>query len=170
MLSDFENGETTFENTKNTVLEKVTVITDGTIIPLKMNETISSDKRFGRRVNVGEIITLTVQADVTNSDGYILVKQGTKVGATITKSVRRKAAGTKGKLAFDTDIVKATDGQSIPIKLNYDSEGKSRTGAALAAGAVVALPLVLIKGKAAVIEAGSVFNALVVGDKKIVVK
>ena len=60
-----------------------------------MNETISSDSKFGRKVNSGEVITLTVQADVTDIDGNILVKQGTLVNGSVTKSVRRKAAGGK---------------------------------------------------------------------------
>ena len=53
------------------------------------------------------------------------------------------------------------------MDLNYDSEGKSRTGAVVAGAVLVAAPLLLVKGKAAVIEAGTIFNALVVGDKKI---
>ena len=171
LLVTFENGERmSFENNKNNVYDKLKIITSGTRIPLKMNETISSDSKFGRKVNSGEVITLTVQADVTDIDGNILVKQGTLVNGSVTKSVRRKAAGTKGKLGFNVDFIKAADGQSIPVSLKYDSEGKSRTGAAVAAGALVAAPLLLIKGKAAVIETGTVFNALVVGDKKIAIK
>lgn len=143
------------------------MITSGTRIPLIMSETISSDKKGGRRVNTGEVISLTVQADVTDVDGNVLVKQGTLVNGTITKSEKRKAAGTKGKLGFSVDFVKAVDGQSIPVNLKFDFEGKSKTAVAVAAGAVVAAPLLLIKGKPAVIEAGTVFQALVVGDKKI---
>jgi hypothetical protein len=74
----FENGERmSFENNKNNVSDNLKIITSGTRIPLKMNETISSDSKFGRKVNSGEVITLTVQADVTDIDGNILVKTGT---------------------------------------------------------------------------------------------
>ena len=171
LLVTFENGERmTFESNKSSLSDNKKVISSGTRVPLKMNQTISSDSKFGRRVNSGELITMTVQADVTDIDGNVLIKQGTLVNATVTKSVKRKAAGTKGKLGFSVDFVKAADGQSVPVSLKYDSEGKSRTGAAIAAGALVAAPLLLIKGKAAVIEAGTVFDALVVGDKKISIK
>ena len=89
------------------------------------------------------------------------------MNGSITNAVKRKAAGTKGKLSFSVDFVKAVDGQSIPVNLKYDYEGKSKTAIAVGAAAVVAAPLLLIKGKPAVIEAGTVFQALVVGGKKI---
>ena len=39
-------------------------------------------------------------------DGNVLVKQGTQVNGTITNAVKRKAAGTKGKLSFSVDQIK----------------------------------------------------------------
>ena len=171
LLVTFENGERmTFDNVKSNSSNSEIMITSGTRIPVIMSETISSDKKGGRRVNTGEVISLTVQTDVTDVDGNVLVKQGTLVNGTITKSVKRKAAGTKGKLAFSVDFIKAVDGQSIPVNLKFDFEGKSKTGVAIAAGALVAAPLLLIKGKPAVIQQGTVFQALVVGDKKIKTK
>lgn len=168
LLVTFENGERmTFEDVKVKSDKASLLLSAGTRIPLVMSETISSDKKGGRKVNTGEVISLTVQADVTDIDGYVLVKQGTLVNGSITNSVKRKAAGTKGKLSFSVDFVKAVDGQSIPVNLKYDFEGKSKTALAVGAAVVVAAPLLLIKGKPAVIYSGTVFNALVVGDKKI---
>ena len=171
LLVTFENGERmTFDNVKSNSSNSEIMITSGTRIPVIMSETISSDKKGGRRVNTGEVISLTVQTDVTDVDGNVLVKQGTLVNGTITNSAKRKAAGTKGKLAFSVDFIKAVDGQSIPVNLKFEFEGKSKTGVAVAAGALVAAPLLLIKGKPAVIQQGTVFQALVVGDKKIKTK
>ena len=167
LLVTFENGERmTFQNVKKKSDDTV-LLSAGTRIPVVMMETISSDKKGGRQVNTGEVISLRVQADVTDIDGNVLVKQGTIVNGTITQSVKRKAAGTKGKLSFSVDFIKAVDGQSVPVNLKYDFAGKSKTAVAVAAGAVVAAPLLLIKGKPAVIQEGTRFNALVVGDKKI---
>ena len=168
LLVTFENGERmTFENIKSKANNSTILLSSGSRIPVVMSETISSDKKGGRKVNTGEVISLTVQADVTDIDGNVLVSQGTLVNATVTLAEKRKAAGTKGKLSFSVAFVKAVDGQSIPVNLKYDSDGKSKTAIAVGAAVVVAAPLLLIKGKPAVIEAGTVFNALVVGDKKI---
>ena len=170
LLVTFENGERmTFENAKKSSREDVMIVA-GTRIPVVMSETISSDKKGGRKVNTGEVISLTVQADVTDIDGYVLVKQGTLVNGTVTQAEKRKAAGTKGKLAFSVDFITAVDGQSVPVNLKYNFAGKSKTAVAVGTAVVVAAPLLLIKGKPAVIRAGTVFQALVVGDKKIKLK
>ena len=170
LLVTFENGERmTFENAKKSSREDVMIVA-GTRIPVVMSETISSDKKGGRKVNTGEVISLTVQADVTDIDGNVLVKQGTLVNGTVTQAEKRKAAGTKGKLSFSVDFITAVDGQSIPVNLKYNFAGKSKTAVAVGTAVVVAAPLLLIKGKPAVIQAGTVFQALVVGDKKIKLK
>ena len=168
LLVTFENGERmTFENVKKKSDNDTILLTAGTRIAVVMMETISSDKKGGRKVSTGEVISLSVQADVTDINGNVLVKQGTLVNGTITQSVKSKAAGTKGKLSFSVDFIKAVDGQSVPVNLKYEFAGKSKTAVAVAGAAVVAAPLLLIKGKPAIVKQGTVFNALVVGDKKI---
>ena len=168
LLVTFANGERmTFNVEVSKKADETILLSAGTRIPVIMTETISSDKKGGRKVETGEVISLKVQIDVTDIDGNILVKQGTLVNGTITQSVKRKAAGTKGKLSFSVDFISAADGQSVPVNLKYDFAGKSKAAVAIATGAVVAAPLLLIKGKPAIIKEGQVFNALVVGDKKI---
>lgn len=168
LLVTFANGERmTFNVDVSKKADETILLSAGTRIPVIMTETISSDKKGGRKVETGEVISLKVQTDVTDIDGNILVKQGTLVNGTITQSVKRKAAGTKGKLSFSVDYISAADGQSVPVNLKYDFAGKSKAAVAIATGAVVAAPLLLIKGKPAIIKEGQVFNALVVGDKKI---
>lgn len=170
LLVTFQNGERmTFADVKSSKKGDTgtVLLTAGTRIAVVMTETISSDKKGGRKVETGEVIALRVQADVSDIDGNVLVKQGTLVNGTITSSVKRKAAGTKGKLSFSVDYIKSIDGQSVPVNLKYDFAGKSKSGVAIATGAIVAAPLLLIKGKPAIIKEGQVFNALVVGDKKI---
>jgi len=164
----FQNGEKMMFNSSNTKTKDNTVmLLGGTQVSLRMNETISSDKKGGRKVTTGEVITLTVHQDVTDIDRNILIKGGTQVNGTITNSVKRKAAGTKGKLSFSVSSVRAVDNQSIPVNFRYEFAGKSKAGVAIGAAAVVALPLLLIKGKPAVVEAGTIFQALVSTDRKI---
>lgn len=172
LLVTFSNGERmTFQDVKPKAEEPTTILlSSGTRIPIVMTETISSDKKGGRKVVIGELINLKVQADVTDIDGNVLVKQGTLVNGSITEASKRKAAGTKGKLSFSVEFVKAVDGQSVPVNLKYSFAGKDKGAVAIGAGAVVAAPLLLIKGKPAIISEGQAFNALVVGDKKIKIK
>ena len=172
LLVTFKDGERiTLSDVKSAKKEDVTVlVTAGPRVPVVLTETISSDKKGGRKVETGEVIALRVQMDITDIDGNVLIKQGTLVNGTITQSVKRKAAGTKGKLSFSVDFIKAVDGQSVPVNLKYDFAGKSKTAVAVATGAVIAAPLLLIKGKPAILKEGQVFNALVVGDKKIKLK
>lgn len=164
----FENGEKMmFNNIDSKPKDNSVMLLGGTSVPLRMNETISSDKKGGRKVNTGEVITLTVHSNVTDIEGNILIKEGTQVNGTITNAEKRKAAGTKGKLSFSVTNIKAVDNQSVPVNFKYEFAGKSKTGVAVAAGAVVAAPLLLIKGKPAVVEAGTIFQALVSTDRKI---
>ena len=66
----------TFENIKSKSNDSSKLITAGTRIPLVMTESISSDRKGGRKVNTGEVITLRVQSDVSDIDGNVLIKQG----------------------------------------------------------------------------------------------
>lgn len=162
----------TFEGGEKMMFDKKTesdhfMLLGGTKVQLRMTETISSDKKGGRKVTTGEVISLVVHQDVTDIDGNVLIKQGTVVNGNITNAVKRKAAGTKGKLSFSVSSVRSIDNQSIPVNFKYDFAGKSKTGVAVAAGALVAAPLLLIKGKPAIVEAGTIFEALVSTDRKI---
>ena len=77
LLVTFENGERmTFSDVKSSKKgdSGTTLLTAGTRIAVVMTETISSDKKGGRKVETGEVISLRVQADVTDIDGNVLVK------------------------------------------------------------------------------------------------
>ena len=123
LLVTFENGERmTFSDVKSAKKEdEMVLLTAGTRVPVVLTETISSDKKGGRKVETGEVIALRVQMDITDIDGNVLIKQGTLVNGTITQSVKRKAAGTKGKLSFSVDFIKAVDGQSVPVGVGQPS-------------------------------------------------
>ena len=149
LLVTFENGERmTFSDVKSAKKEdEMVLLTAGTRVPVVLTETISSDKKGGRKVETGEVIALRVQMDITDIDGNVLIKQGTLVNGTITQSVKRKAAGTKGKLSFSVDFIKAVDGQSVPVNLKYDFAGKSKTAVAVATaviGSIIKLHLSLL--------------------------
>jgi hypothetical protein len=131
-----------------------------------MVDAISSDQKKGRRVMVGEIIDLKVYEDFKDAEGNVLVKMNQSVLGTITVAERRKALGKKGELAFRVDNIKGVDGTQIPVKLIFNSLGKDKSVVAIG-GAILLLPLALIKGKPAYVPSGMVFNALVKADTKI---
>ena len=161
----FENGEQMMFN--KSIKKNNALLRGGTQVQLRMNETISSDKKGGKKVSVGEVITLTVHQDVSDIDGNVLIKQGTQVNGTITMSVKRKMAGTKGKLSFNVNGISAVDNQTVPVNFRYEFAGEDKGVLAIAGAAVLAAPLILIKGKPAVIQEGTVFRVLVSTDKKI---
>ena len=57
----FSNGDKMmFEESNKKPEESIAMLLGGSLVSLRMNETISSDTKGGRKVNTGEIITLTV--------------------------------------------------------------------------------------------------------------
>ena len=158
----FDGGDGIIDDDQDTV-----ILHGGTRVVLQMTETISSDRKGGRKVNTGDLILLTVAADVTDIDGNVLISSGTSVNGIVTNARKRKAAGTKGKLSISVTTIRAVDGSTIPVQMNYNSDGDSKVGVAVGAAAVVALPLLLIKGKPAVIPAGTTMQALTISNRKI---
>jgi hypothetical protein len=164
----FENGEKMVMKetaVKEKELPTSTVFQDSKIL-VTMVDAISSDQKKGRRVMVGEIIDLKVYEDFKDAEGNVLVKINQSVVGTITVAENRKALGKKGELAFRVDNIKGVDGTQIPVKLIFNSLGKDKSVVAIG-GAILLLPLALIKGKPAYVPSGTVFNALVKADTKI---
>ena len=79
LLVTFENGERmTFSDVKSSKKEdEMVLLSAGTRVPVVLTETISSDKKGGRKVETGEVIALRVQMDITDIDGNVLIKQDT---------------------------------------------------------------------------------------------
>jgi hypothetical protein len=109
-----------------------------------------------------------VKDDVFGDDGKTVVATaGSQVIGTITKSEKNGVAGKKGIISFSVDYIKAVDGQRIPVNLNVNDEGKSRGTGVVIAAAVIAAPLLLLKGQAATIEMGTQYKAYTSTDREI---
>ena len=81
-----------------------------------------------------------------------------------------KAFFTKLKEDFyfeHCSLITAVDNQPITVNLTLKFEGNSKVWVAVGAAAVDAKPLLLLKGKAAVVEQGSVFEATVISNREI---
>ena len=165
LMVTFKNGEKFIpqipvKSANNTNKAKISA---GTPIILIANETLSS-----KTTKVGTTFQMGVKDDIFGDDGKTVVTlAGSQVIATITKSEKNGALGKKGSISFSVDYIKAVDGQRIPVNLNVNDEGKSRGTGVVIAAALVAAPLLLLKGQAATIQSGTQYKAYTSTDREI---
>jgi hypothetical protein len=57
--------------------------------------------------------------------------------------------------------VVGVDGVDIPLNGGYDKSGKGRVGLSVTLAALVFVPLIFMKGKQAILEPGTIFDAMV---------
>jgi hypothetical protein len=118
---------------------------------------------------VGEDVAAHIWRDVI-ADGQVLIAAGAPIVARVGYIKSAKVAGVKGKVRIDALSTTAVDGAEVQLVGGYDHSGKSRTGGAAAAAALVAWPLIFIKGKQAVLNPGTVFDATTAKPLNIVVQ
>ena len=106
----------------------------------------------------GDNVRAHVWRDVV-VEGVVVVKAGTPMMVRIDTIKKAKMAGIKGKLELEAVSATTADGQQVLLDGGYDKSGHSRMGLSISLAAVVAWPLIFIKGKAAVLESGTVFDA-----------
>jgi hypothetical protein len=167
LLVRFENGEKFIPKVAKKVEPEIKTakISAGTAIIVISNESLSSKK-----VKVGTTFGMSLKEDVLADDGKTVIALArSQVIGTIVKSERNKALGKKGEIGFTVDYIRAIDGQRIPVTLNFNDDGKSR-GVVVAVTALIAAPFLLLKGKAAKIQAGTQYKAYTSTDRDIVIK
>lgn len=106
----------------------------------------------------GDVVRAHVWRDVV-VDGATVIKAGTPMLVRIDTIKKAKMAGVKGKLELEAVSTTTVDDQQIALSGGYDKSGHSRMGLSISLAAVVAWPLIFIKGKAAILDAGTVFDA-----------
>ncbi len=112
------------------------------------------------RVHEGQVVPAHVWRDVV-ADGRITIKAGTPVLVRVDKIKRAKVAGIKGSMTLGAYETKAVDGQAVQLSGGYMKEGKGRIALAASLAGLVFLPLIFIKGKAAELPRGTIFDAYV---------
>ncbi len=126
---------------------------DGTEIQVEILQEVSSKKKFG--FVQGSPVRGRVWADVV-VDGQVVIEKGTPVMMLVSRLKRSKVAGISGKLTIEARSTTAVDGTAVDLLGGYGMKGKGAKGATGAAAAVVAWPLIFIKGKNAKVPAGTV--------------
>jgi len=111
-------------------------------------------------VSLGQTIEFQVVNDVV-IDQKTVVLGGQKIQGIIVNSEKARGLGQEGKLDIQINQVLGVDGQTIPLTGILSKEGENRTTEAVVIGALVFWPVLLLKGKEAILPAGSRFIATI---------
>ncbi len=130
----------------------------GTTIYCVLDQDISTKRKLSSFVRQGDRVRALVMEDLL-VDGHVVIEAGTVVRSRVSKAKRAKIAGVRGKLEVEATTVNAVDGSSVNLYGGYDRSGKGRIALAAALSAVVAWPLIFIKGKQAFLGRGVIFDA-----------
>lgn len=142
------------------------VIPAGTPVYAEMDQEVVSKKR---KFNVGDVVRAHAWRDVT-VDGRLAIRAGAPLVVRIARLKTAKAAGIKGDLELEAVSVRAVDGTDILLDGGYDKSGQGRKALSISLFAVVAWPLIFIKGKQAEMKAGTVFDCMVQSDAWVTVE
>lgn len=133
---------------------------NGTILIVTLTSDIKSESKTQP--------TFIVTNDVKDSNGNILISQGTPV-LTETKTTKRKGVGKGGKIDIKFISTTSTDGQNILLNGTKNEEGESKRGKALGIGLGVGLALLppmlaymAKKGDPAEIKSGTIISTITI--------
>lgn len=127
----------------------------GTKIYCELDQRVTSKKK---EFQVGDRVRVRVWRDVI-IDGQVVIPRGSPVDARISMLRKSKVAGRKGKLEISADAVRLADGRELPLSGGYGKQGKGKMGLSVTLFALVAWPLIFLKGKQAILDPGVLFDA-----------
>ncbi|GEM_PF-2209234 len=150
----------TIENTQIQTSKKI-VLSEGTLVKAALKNEIR-----GGKMQVGNQIEFSLAQPIVVGD-QVVVSPGAKILGTVTEARSSGVLGRKGKLAFDIEYLYLNNGQVVKLS-GQNAKNLKGSGVAVAATAVVLTPLgLLIPGKGAKFEAGTVFDAYVAKDTEL---
>jgi len=107
----------------------------------------------------GDLVQAVVWRDVI-VNRKVIVKAGTPMAVKVSMVKRAKMAGIKGQIELRAFSTTAMDDTHVPLVGGYDKSGRSKMALSITLGALFIIPIV-IKGKQAILESGTVFDAQV---------
>ncbi len=119
-------------------------------------------------VQQGQTVVARVLDDVVQNRKTV-IKSGTSVLVRIDGVKKRKIAGRQAELSLGAYETTAVDGQDIRLFGGYKKEGESRVALSVSLGVLILLPLIFIRGKDAVLPAGSVIDAFTRGSYEVAI-
>jgi hypothetical protein len=134
------------------------ILQEGTEIEIKLIEELNS-----QNARVGDPVRLRVNENIyINND--LVIREGTKVKASVTVAEKRGMLGKAGKIDFSLNSVSSINNREIPLRAVKNTEGKNRQVGVIAGTLLLSPLFLLMKGKDASIEAGKIFTAFVDDD------
>lgn len=160
-LAIAQSQETTTSTVENSVNSKKIILSEGTLIKASLKNELR-----GGSLQVGNQIEFTLAQPIVIGD-QVVVGPGAKILGTVTEARASGVLGRKGKLAFDIEYLYLDSGQVVKLT-GQSAKNLKGSGAIVAATAVLVTPLgLLIPGKGAKFEAGTVFDAYIAKDTEI---
>lgn len=144
--------------TENVETVKKIILSEGTLVKAALKNEIK-----GGKMQVGNQIEFSLAQPIVVGD-QVVVAPGAKILGTVTEARASGVLGRKGKLAFDIEYLYLDNGQVVKLT-GQNAKNLKGSGVVVAATAVVLTPLgLLIPGKGAKFEAGTVFDAYIAKD------
>jgi hypothetical protein len=135
----------------------------GTKVLGELDQQVTSDvKKF----EVGDIVRGHVWRNVV-VEGQTVIQAGAPMTLRVADITKRKIAGRGGDVEVQAVSVNAVDGTEIFLDGGYDKQGSHRTGLSASLSALVFWPAIFIRGKEAVLEPGTVFDASVPANTRV---
>ena len=148
-----------YQITKAEEYKEVT-LSPGTMVILKVNETVTGDMASGSRVN------LSVLHDVTK-DGHVLIKAGTPATGSIASAEKAKMIGREGKIMISVDRTQTVDGQEVFLQGSMTGKGEERLVTSVVVSTLLCPLALLMKGGEAEIPAGAELRTFVANEVKV---
>jgi len=142
---------------------ETTTLPFGTVVYGYLAEKVRSKKK---ETSEGDLVRAYAWRDVI-VDGRTVIKAGAPMMVKVAKLKKAKFAGIKGKLELEALEVETVDGNKVALSGGYDKSGKGRKALSISLAALVVWPAIFIKGKQAVLEEGTVFDAMVAQEREI---
>lgn len=149
----------------NVCSAQTVTIPSGTKLMGELDQRVSSDvKRFA----VGDMVQGHVWRNVV-VEGQTVIKAGAPLVLRVADITKRKIAGRGGDVEIQAVSVQAVDGTEIFLDGGYDKQGGHRTGLSASLSALVFWPAIFIRGKEAVLDPGTIFDASVPAETKVAI-
>lgn len=138
------------------------VLKDGTPLVLSTQE-----KMVSGEIPEGSRIKYTVERDVLDDKGRVLIKAGSTARGKVVKSEGSGFFGRSGALNISVDDVDAADGTLVPLRALRDDTADDQEAAVIVGGVLLSVFFVFMEGDDVTINPGTLITAFVDRDSPI---